>query len=175
MMKTKNLLERLATSSVSVKIATIATIVIWITIFVALFGGTIFMLTERPGEAQRPTPDGSIPVIVLEPTSGSVGTPVTVRGEGWNAGSMPAKQNPLFTLLPAQSLMQRADLRQGLSFRRSRAGKARGWRQSSPALRTVGRPLGRPSASWVRRPNPRKRRWCPISRPPRRPTRETRL
>jgi PKD repeat protein len=88
MMKTKNLLERLAISSVSVKIATATTIVIWITIFVAVIGGTIFMLTERPGEAQRPTPDGSIPVIVLEPTSGSVGTPVTVRGEGWNAGSM---------------------------------------------------------------------------------------
>jgi PKD repeat protein len=86
-MKIKNLLEQL-TSSTNVKIATVATIVIWVTILVAVIAGTIFMMTERPGKALQPTPDGSIPAIVLEPTSGSVGTPVTVRGEGWSAGSM---------------------------------------------------------------------------------------
>jgi hypothetical protein len=87
-MKTKSLLNQFASSSTKVKIAIAATMVIWVTIFVAVIAGTIFMLTERPGEAQQPTPYGSIPAIVLEPTSGPVGTPVTIRGEGWNAGSM---------------------------------------------------------------------------------------
>ena len=87
-MKIKSLLNQFASSSTKVKIAIAATMVIWVTIFVAVIAGTIFMLTERPGEAQQPTPYGSIPAIVLEPTSGPVGTPVTVRGEGWNAGSM---------------------------------------------------------------------------------------
>jgi PKD repeat protein/uncharacterized protein YgiM (DUF1202 family) len=72
----------------SIKIATTVTVMIWTTIFVALIAGTIFILRERPGEAQQPTPGASTPAIVLEPTAGPVGTSVTVRGEGWNAGSM---------------------------------------------------------------------------------------
>jgi hypothetical protein len=87
-MKIKRLLDQFTSSSTSIKIATAATLTIWATIFVALIAGTIFLLTERPGEAQQPTPDGSTPAIVLEPTAGPVGTSVTVRGEGWNAGSM---------------------------------------------------------------------------------------
>jgi PKD repeat protein/uncharacterized protein YraI len=87
-MKIKTLLKKLTGSTRSVKIATTTTIVIWVTIFVAVIAGTIFMLTERPAKSQQPTPDGSIPAIVLEPTSGPMGTPVTVRGEGWSAGSM---------------------------------------------------------------------------------------
>ncbi|MDH4135837.1 MAG: PA14 domain-containing protein, partial [Anaerolineae bacterium] len=87
-MKIKRLLNQFATSPTSIKIATAATVMIWATIFVALIAGTIFILMERPGEAQQPTPDGSIPAIVLEPTAGPVGTSVTIRGEGWDAGSM---------------------------------------------------------------------------------------
>jgi uncharacterized protein YraI len=87
-MKVKNLLKRLATSSTSVKIATAATITIWATVFVVLIAGTIFLLTEQPGEAQQPPPDVSPPTIVLEPTAGPVGTSITVRGEGWDVGSM---------------------------------------------------------------------------------------
>jgi len=86
-MKIRNLLDQFAASSTSVKVAAVVTIVVWVTIFVAIIAGTTFIL-ERPGETIPPTPGGSTPAIALEPTAGSVGTPVTVRGEGWNAGSM---------------------------------------------------------------------------------------
>ena len=87
-MNMKRLLNQFASSSTTIKVATAVTLVIWATIFITLIAGTIFLLTERPGEAQQPTPDGSKPAIVLEPTGGPIGTSVTVRGEGWDAGSM---------------------------------------------------------------------------------------
>jgi len=86
-MKIKNLLDQFTSSSTNIKIAAATAIVIWVAIFMALIAGTIFIL-ERPGETIPPTPGGSTPAIALEPTTGPVGTRVTVQGEGWNMGSM---------------------------------------------------------------------------------------
>jgi hypothetical protein len=86
-MKIKSLLDQFASASTSIKIATAAAIVIWALVFVALIAGTIFIL-EGPGETAQPTPGESTPSIALEPTAGPIGTSITVRGEGWNAGGM---------------------------------------------------------------------------------------
>jgi len=66
----------------------VATIAIWAIIFVTLVVVGTTLLLEGPGEALPPTPGGSTPAIVLEPTAGPVGTSITVRGEGWDSGSM---------------------------------------------------------------------------------------
>lgn len=87
-MKTRNPLDQFASNPKSVKTVKTATIGIWVTIFVALIGGTIFMLTERPGQALPPTPGTAMPEMALDPAAGPIGTSVTVRGEGWNPGSM---------------------------------------------------------------------------------------
>jgi PKD repeat protein len=86
-MKMKRLFDRFASSSISTKIAIVAVAVVWALIFAVLIAGTALLL-ERPGQALPPTPGAAIPEIVLEPTAGPMGTSVTVRGEGWNPGSM---------------------------------------------------------------------------------------
>jgi PKD repeat protein/uncharacterized protein YraI len=86
-MKIKRLFERFASSSVSTKITVVAVATIWALVFVALIAGAVLLL-ERPGQALQPTPGADMPKIVLEPAAGPMGTSVTVRGEGWDVGSM---------------------------------------------------------------------------------------
>jgi PKD repeat protein len=86
-MKIKRLFERFASSSASVKIAIVAVAAVWALVFVALIGG-VALLLERPGQALQPTPGADMPKIILEPTDGSIGISVTVRGEGWDSGSI---------------------------------------------------------------------------------------
>jgi len=82
----RRLFERFA-SSTNIKIAMVAVVAVWVLVFVALISGTA-LLFERPGQALQPTPGAGTPAIILEPVVGSVGTTVSVRGEGWNPGSM---------------------------------------------------------------------------------------
>jgi PKD repeat protein len=84
----KRLLDQFASSSPGAKIAMGATIAVWAIIFVTVLVVGSILLLEGSGEALPPTPGGSTPAIVLEPTAGQVGTSITVRGEGWNPGSM---------------------------------------------------------------------------------------
>ncbi len=81
----KHLLNKLAQNSSRNKISIPAMIATWVLVSVALVAGCRF---EIPGQAQSPATGAGVPEIVLEPSAGSVGTDVTVRGEGWNAGSI---------------------------------------------------------------------------------------
>ncbi|MCK6629742.1 MAG: PKD domain-containing protein [Anaerolineae bacterium] len=60
---------------------------IWTIVLVTLLGlGILFFAS--PSQALQPTPGGSGPSLVLDPATGSAGSSVTVRGEGWQPGSM---------------------------------------------------------------------------------------
>ncbi|HXV42732.1 MAG TPA: PA14 domain-containing protein, partial [Anaerolineae bacterium] len=86
-MRIKNLLAQFNQSSIGMKIGIIGVILIWLLPFVAIVGGLIFYYAEQTGQALEPKPGQTIPVIMLEPSTGSLGTLVTVKGEGWPAGS----------------------------------------------------------------------------------------
>jgi hypothetical protein len=81
----KRLFSQFAQSTASIRIVRSAVVAIWVLVLVALAPGCAL---EIPGQAQSPAPGAGVPEIVLEPSVGSVGTAVTVRGEGWNVGSM---------------------------------------------------------------------------------------
>jgi hypothetical protein len=87
MMKVKQRLGEFAQSSPSIKILTIAVILVWSMVLVALLASIVLIL-EMPGQTQVITPVPVTPAVVLEPTVGPPGAIVTVRGEGWNPGSM---------------------------------------------------------------------------------------
>jgi PKD repeat protein/uncharacterized protein YraI len=81
----KRLFSQFAQSTASIRIMRSAVVATWVLILVTLAPGCAL---EIPGQAQSPVPGAGTPEIVLEPSAGSVGTTVTVRGEGWNDGSM---------------------------------------------------------------------------------------
>lgn len=60
---------------------------IW-TLVVVGFLGLGILLFASPSQALQPTPGTGAAAIVLEPATGSAGSSVTVRGEGWTPGSM---------------------------------------------------------------------------------------
>ncbi|GAB4539413.1 MAG: hypothetical protein Kow0063_28190 [Anaerolineae bacterium] len=76
-------------SPASFKIALMAVVAVWTAVLAVLIGGFIFAgcALETPGQALQPTPGTGIPGIVLDPTKGPPGTPVIIRGEGWNPDS----------------------------------------------------------------------------------------
>jgi len=77
--------KKFAQSSSRIKFSIPNLIGIWVLVSVMLVAGCTL---EIPGYAQSSAPGAGVPEIVLEPSFGSVGTAVTVRGEGWNDGSM---------------------------------------------------------------------------------------
>jgi len=81
----ESLLQRLAGSSTSIRVALTAVVAVWTTILALLILGVVLFL-ERPGQALQPTPGMGIPAITLEPTTGPTGTPLMIRGEGWTPG-----------------------------------------------------------------------------------------
>ncbi|NIN65164.1 MAG: hypothetical protein GTO63_10780, partial [Anaerolineae bacterium] len=87
MMNIKGLFNRLTQSSISIKIATLAVIMVWGMVLIALLAVT-FLLLEQPTHTLPPTPGGTIPTITLEPAAGPPGTTVRVQGEGWAPASM---------------------------------------------------------------------------------------
>jgi PKD repeat protein len=86
-MRIRRLLDRFAASPTSIKIAITAVVLAWTVALAALIAGAI-LVRERPGQALQPVPDRAIPGIVLEPAAGPPGTSVTVRGQGWEPGSV---------------------------------------------------------------------------------------
>lgn len=60
---------------------------IW-TLVVVGFLGLGILLFASPSQALQPTPGTAAAAIVLEPATGSMGSSVTVRGQGWTPGSM---------------------------------------------------------------------------------------
>ncbi len=81
----KRLFSQFAQSTASIRIVRSAVVAIWALALVTIAPGCAL---EIPGQAQSPAPGAGTPEIVLEPGVGSVGTTVTVCGEGWNEGSM---------------------------------------------------------------------------------------
>jgi hypothetical protein len=71
----------------SMKLLIIMVILIWLIPFALLIAGLTLFL-ERPGAALEATPPGAMPTLILEPSSGPVGTMVRVQGEGWPAGNL---------------------------------------------------------------------------------------
>jgi PKD repeat protein len=60
---------------------------IWTVVLVGLLGVGI-LLFASPSRALQPTPGAAAAAIILEPATGSAGSSVTVRGQGWTPGSM---------------------------------------------------------------------------------------
>jgi hypothetical protein len=86
-MDIKGLFKRLTQSSISIKIATLAVIMVWGMVLIALLAIS-FLLTEQPTQTQAPAPGDTVPTIRLDPGAGPPGTTVHVQGEGWVPGSM---------------------------------------------------------------------------------------
>lgn len=104
MMKLNNLFNQFQQSSTLTKWVIIALVGIWTMVLVGLIGSAILLL-ETPGQASSATPGGS-PTITLDPATGSAGSSVTVRGQGWNPGSMvliylAATETPSYALASA--------------------------------------------------------------------------
>ncbi|MCB0154040.1 MAG: hypothetical protein KDF65_04520, partial [Anaerolineae bacterium] len=55
----------------------------WFVISLLVIGGLMFYSLEQSGQALEPTPDQLQPAIIVEPAEGTMGTPVTVNGQGW--------------------------------------------------------------------------------------------
>ncbi len=81
------LFKKLTQYSITIKIATLAVIMVWGMVLIALLAVT-FLLLEQPTHTLPPTPGGTIPTITLDPATGPPGTTVRVQGEGWDPGSM---------------------------------------------------------------------------------------
>lgn len=86
-MTLNNLYYQFQQSSTLTKLIIGALGLIWTLVLVALLGLGILMFAS-PSQALQPTPGVGAPTIVLEPATGSAGSSVTVRGEGWAPGSM---------------------------------------------------------------------------------------
>jgi PKD repeat protein/uncharacterized protein YraI len=86
-MKLNNLLYQFQQSSTLTKLFVGLVGLIWMFVLVAVLAAGM-LLFDSPSQALQPTPGGSSPFIALEPATGSAGSSVTVRGEGWPAGSM---------------------------------------------------------------------------------------
>jgi len=86
MITLKRFFNEFKQSSPSIRIIIIILVMIW-GLVLASFIGVSFLYMERLGQASEIAPSGKIPAIVLAPTVGVPGTPITVQGEGWPAGS----------------------------------------------------------------------------------------
>jgi PKD repeat protein len=86
-MKNRSLFERLAQTSPGVKMAILGVILLWTIVVAAVVAG-VFLIRQGTEQALPPTLEGRIAQILLEPTAGPMGTLVTVRGEGWQPGSI---------------------------------------------------------------------------------------
>jgi hypothetical protein len=87
-MSLKNLYHQLSQTPVSAKKVITPVMLAWGMFCIGFFAGSFFFLFERSGRPLNVTSGIYTPVIALEPASGSAGTSVTVRGEGWPAGSL---------------------------------------------------------------------------------------
>lgn len=86
-MKGKNLIDKFTQSSPGIQLAIIGLIVIWTLTFVLIIFGIFFVSLERPSQAAGIMLTPLTPAIMVEPSTGSVGTLVTVQGQGRPAGS----------------------------------------------------------------------------------------
>lgn len=87
-MNLQSLIDRFRQSSPVTKIAVSVLALVWLLVLCTVVGATV-LLWERPSQAdQSTTPSANGPAITLTPATGSVGSSVTIRGEGWNPGSM---------------------------------------------------------------------------------------
>ncbi|MBI1877147.1 MAG: SH3 domain-containing protein [Chloroflexi bacterium] len=87
MMKLNDLFYQFQQSSWLTKLVFSLLGLIWAVILVGLLGLGILWF-DSPSQALQPTPGGTAPAIYLDPTTGSAGSTVSVRGEGWTPGSM---------------------------------------------------------------------------------------
>jgi PKD repeat protein len=69
-----------------IKVAITTVAMVWLIAIVSIFTFACTFI-ERPVEAEPPAPGAGNPTIALVPTVGPVDTPVTVYGQGWQAGS----------------------------------------------------------------------------------------
>jgi hypothetical protein len=86
-MKLNELFFQFQQSSWLTKLAFSLLGLVWIVVLAGLLGLGI-LLIDSPSRALQPTPGGISPAIYLDPATGSAGSTVTVRGEGWTDGSM---------------------------------------------------------------------------------------
>jgi hypothetical protein len=85
-MNGKNLYNQFTSSSLGAQLAIVAVAAAWALLFV-IVGIWAFLYFEAQGQAQEVTPVTNIPVIMLDPVTGSAGTEVTVQGQGWPANN----------------------------------------------------------------------------------------
>jgi PKD repeat protein len=86
-MQLQKLLEQFQNSSTLTKLVFGLLALVWTMVLAGLIAlGTLFFAS--PSGALPATPDGSVPTITLNPTTGSAGSSVTVQGQGWNPGDM---------------------------------------------------------------------------------------
>lgn len=86
-MKLNDLFYQFQQSSWTTKLIIGLVGLIWAIVLIGLLGLGILMW-DRPAQALQPTPGSLLPAIYVDPATGSAGSSVTVRGEGWTAGSM---------------------------------------------------------------------------------------
>ncbi len=83
----KGLYNRLAKSQTTIQVATVAVVLVWGLVLVALLAGW-GLLMESQAQTSPQTLDGTTPAITLDPAAGPPGTTVFVHGEGWDPGSL---------------------------------------------------------------------------------------
>src|SRR5262245_42080610 len=86
-MNGKSLYNQFTRSSLGTQLAVVAIAVAWALLFV-IVAVWAFLYFEDRGQAQAVTPVTNIPVITLDPVTGSAGSEVTVQGQGWPANNM---------------------------------------------------------------------------------------
>jgi PKD repeat protein len=98
-MRLREYFDQIRRSSSGTLVALAAVVVVWILVLAMVIAGIVFYF-ERPNLAQPPAPGAATaPAIAVEPTAGPAGTPVTVTGQGWAAGS----RISIYLLAPGQT------------------------------------------------------------------------
>jgi len=80
-----HLWKQLMTGSLSLKLATVVLVLIWVPAL-GVVGVALTLMMESAGQAQLPTIESNAPTIFLEPTTGSFDTVITVQGQDWQPG-----------------------------------------------------------------------------------------
>jgi PKD repeat protein len=98
-MRLREYFDQIRRSSPGTLVALAAVVVVWILVLAMIIAGIVFYF-ERPNLAQPPAPGAATaPAIAAEPTAGPAGTPVTITGQGWAAGSIIS----IYLLAPGQA------------------------------------------------------------------------
>jgi PKD repeat protein len=83
-MKLKNIFEQQNQLPKNIRVGLILTL-IWILVIMAVVAVLFFIYWEKSIQALEPTPGDTMPILILEPSTGPVDTIITVQGEGWPA------------------------------------------------------------------------------------------